>query len=318
MKRLPVIYSCSILLMLITGCSRVYQSPITVTCPAISSEKIAQLPPDLQEVQQLLTDERPRKAQMSAEKWAKDNPNSSFLDYALFFQAEGLFGQRLYYQSFNAYEKLLEKYPATDLFAPALYREVKIATLFLGGTKRKIWKTIPIRATTDGEEMLERVVEHWPGSELAATVLMIQGDYYYATSRYPEAQQTYQTIVDYYSSSQYYEPAFFRSAEATYAQYEGYKYDTSCLANARVRYEQYRLRFPELARQKDVDQTIAEIQDLQVEKEYQIAQFYKRTGETATARYYWTRINTNQPESKWAQLSRKMLEKTTPAAEVNN
>jgi len=313
MKRLAVTYTCLILLIALTSCSRVYQSQIPIITPPISPEKIAQLPPQLLEIHQLIAENRPRKAQILAENWAKNNPDSPFLDYVLFFQAQSLFSQKLYYQSFNVYQELLDKYPATDLFSGALYHEVKIATLFLAGAKRKLWKTIPIGATTDGEEMLERVVERWPGSELAATALMIQGNYYYATKRYPEAQQTYQSIVDFYASSNYYEPAFFRNAESTYAQYEGYKYDTSCLANALVRYEQYRLRYPELAQQKDVDQTIAQIRDLQIEKEYQIAQFYKRTNEIPTARYYWTRINTNWPESKWAQLSRKMLEKTTPA-----
>ena len=108
-------------------------------------------------LERLLEAKEYKKVVKRVEKWIKKNSFSDHLDRALYLQGQGYFGLKLYYQALVAYEDLLDQFGASQFFADTLAKEVEIAKLFLGGAKRKIWKTIPIGAKTEGVEILEKV-----------------------------------------------------------------------------------------------------------------------------------------------------------------
>ncbi len=272
-------------------------------------QSINDLPEDLAVIQEYLDRGKAKKANKTAKKWIKNNPDSPYMDQALFLKAQAQFDRKLYYQSFLDLEDLLNEYGTSKLFVPALEKEVEIAKLFLAGKKRKVWGFIPASARTEAIEILDIVAEHWPGSELAATALMIQADYYFQKDRFTEAQQTYQVVVDQYSKSQYYQTALRLNAESSHAIYQGYYYDGSSLEDARFRYLQYQARFPEDAARIGVDQRLTRIHWQQAQKEYKIADFYRRTKKYNSAKYYCQSIMKRWPDTEWAQKAREMLEK---------
>jgi len=272
-------------------------------------QSVSDLPEDLALIQNYLDQGKPKKANKAAKKWIKENPDSPYMDQALFLKAQAQFDRKLYYQAFLDLEDLLNEYGTSKLFIPALEREVEIANLFLAGKKRKVWGFIPASARTEAIEILDIVAEHWPGSELAARALMTQADYYFQKNRFIEAQQTYQVVVDQYSKSQYYQTALRLNAEASHAIYLGYYYDGSSLEDAKFRYLQYQARFPDDAARIGVGQRLDRINWQQGQKEYEIADFYRRTKKYSSAKYYCQYIMKRWPDTEWAQKARDMLEK---------
>ena len=270
-------------------------------------ELTTELPEQLALAQQQLEADRPGKAIKTIKKWAKKNADSPEMDQALFIKGKALMARKRYYQAFLVFEELLDEHSATSLFEPVLQKQVAIAEAFLSGEKRVVWGFIRTSARTEAAEILERVVERWPGSELAAKALMIEADCYYDDKRYIDAQETYQLVIDNYTRSQYYSRALLRSAEATDVQYLGVTYDTSCLDDARIRYQQFQLQFPELAREAQISERLARIREQEVAKEFQIADFYRRTGKTDSACWYWRVIIERWPDSQLAQQSRELL-----------
>jgi len=263
--------------------------------------KVSDLPQGLAEVQKLLDEGRAKKAYKQVKKWIKAHEDSEVMDQALFLQAQAQFDRKLYYQSFEVYEEMLDGWGASSLFEAALYQQMEIARRFLAGAKRKVWGFIPASARTEGLEILDRVVERWPGSELAAQALMMQADYYYGRGRFIEAQATYQIVVENYTKSEYYEKSLLRNAESTHAQYRGPLYDSGCLTEARLRYEQYRARYPQRARELGIEQRIARIRWQEAEKHYKIADFYRRTHRDEASRYYADYVRAHWPGTEWAR-----------------
>ncbi|MCF7957076.1 MAG: outer membrane protein assembly factor BamD [Phycisphaerae bacterium] len=265
------------------------------------------LPNSLVKIKELLKEERPGKAQKLATRWIKKNAKSDFMDYALFYKGQGLFNARLYYQSFEVYEKLLNKHSASSLYSVTLQMQTEIAKRFLAGAKRKIWRFIPISAHAEGIEILERVSERWPGSELAGDALMIQADYYFGAGKFLEAQHTYQMLLDNYSQSRHYEKAMFQNAKATHRQYQGSHYDTMCLDEAIIRFKRFEQTFPQKAKTMKVHAILEEIEQQKIEKDFDIAAFYLKTGKTDAAIKYWTYICQQYPNTNWYQLAQSNI-----------
>jgi outer membrane protein assembly factor BamD (BamD/ComL family) len=263
--------------------------------------KVSDLPKGLVAVQKLLDEGSAKKAYKQVKKWIKANEDSEVLDQALFLKAQAQFDRKLYYQSFVVYEEMLDGWGASSLFEAALHQQMEIARRFLAGEKRKVWGFIPASARTEGLEILDRVVERWPGSELAAQALMMQADYYYDRGRFIEAQMTYQIVVENYTKSGYYEKALLRNAESTHAQYRGPLYDSGCLTEARLRYEQYRSRYPQRGQELGIAQRIQRIRWQEAEKHSEIADFYQRTKQQRASEYYQDYIQDHWRDTEWAK-----------------
>lgn len=235
---------------------------------------------------------------------------NEYIDHALYFLGMARFDRGRYYHAWEAYEELVKDHSASPLFPYALYRQVEIAEKLLEGEKRIVWGFLPLPAYTEGEEILENVAERWPGSELAGNALMMLADFHNYQERYLEAQLGYQILVDNYQNTAFYEPALRKNAETTHAQYQGSPYDTNCLREALIRYQQYQLSYPEKAEQIGVARRIELIRNQMALKDFEIADFYYRTHKLDAARYYWQRIAAKYQDTDWASRSIALLEQT--------
>ena len=307
-----LIWSCLLCVSPITVSAAQSETAETVMLTAEGQwQDVENLSPQLVTMQQLIREGKAKKAQKQLSRWIKDNEDSPWMDQALFLKAQALFDRSLYYQSFEVYEELLDSFPTSALWESSLRQQIEIAKLFLAGKKRKVWGFIPASARTEALEILERVEERWPGSDLAAYALKMQSDYYFNSGRFIEAQGAYQILVDNYNKSRYYEESLLRSAEATQAQYRGPLYDGRCLNDARIRYEQYRVRFPQKAKQLGIEQRIMRIHWQQAEKNYEVADYYQRTHRDMSARYYAEYVKANWAGSEWAQKADVLLAKVS-------
>ena len=274
----------------------------------------AGLPEELARARGYLEQDRPGKALKVVKKWIKKNPGAPAIDHALFIKGQALYARNRLFGAFLAYDELLTQNNTSVYFESVLRQEVEIARRFFAGEKRRLLGIFRLSAKTEGIEILDRVIERWPGSELAARALMMQGDHFFEEERFIEAQETYQIIIDIYQrGAGYYPVAMYRSAEATFNQYRGAEYDSGCLDDAEVRYRLFMAAYPERAEDLGVPERLATIGDRRIGKQYATADFYRRTKKIRAARWYWNMIVERWPETEWARMARQNLEEYAPA-----
>ncbi len=263
----------------------------------------------LQEIQSNYDSGKNHKAAKEAARLVKDYPSSPYMERALMLQADSLYAKGDYYQAYETYDKILDQFGATDSFAYLIDRETDIAQRFLAGSKRRFWKIFWIPAAYEGLKILDDIDARWPGSEAGAKAIMLRADHYYRKGKFFEAEQEYHRIVVSYEKSCHFPRAMYQEAQSKYMQYEGIYYDTICLEEAVVLYNQFKERFPEKARSLEVDQRLAWIKDQQVQKEYEIADYYYRTGRIPQAVVYWNNVIEMDPQSEFAARSIENIKK---------
>src|SRR5579864_631621 len=113
--------------------------------------------------------------------WLKSQPKATDRDRGLYLLA------RVYYQSgdrFRAFyhlDELMDKFPDSRLFFPALQLQYDIADSYLNGFKNRdpFFGFAVIPAYEEAVEMLYRIQERSPGSPLAEKALKRTADYYF-------------------------------------------------------------------------------------------------------------------------------------------
>lgn len=274
--------------VLATGCA----NPNRHLFPTDSDE----LPLELVIYQTLIDNGKFRKPLRKLTRWIKDRPDHPARDEALFLKARAEMALNLDYNAGKTYKTLVKDHSASRHFTQALKNQVVIAERFLNGQKRTLFLFIRVTAKGDAIEMLDNVVQAWPGSPLAAQALMLQADFFYDEERYVEAQTTYQVVVDNYRTQPQFSRALLQNAHATFEQYNGPRYDGTPLTAAKIRYQQARQQLPDYSSKADIDLQLDVIEILMAEKESTIADYYQRVDLDHPAQVYQDYIATRWPE----------------------
>lgn len=265
------------------------------------------LPPQLYKAKILIEDSHPKKAHKLITKWIKKHKDHPDMDRALFLKAQADLDRNRDYQAAESYDKLTKDHSNSRHFTESLEQQVVIAEKFLNGKKRHLMGLLWITAKTDAIEMLDKVIQRWPGSPLAVKALLLQADFFFNEERFVEAQDTYQLVIDHYKTAPQYRYALLQSAEATFRQFNGLRYDATPLIEARIRYAQARPQLPDGTTDADITDRLDDIENLLAQKELDIADYYHRTGQTQQARISWNQVATQWPDSPWGALARKQL-----------
>ena len=146
------------------------------------------LDPVLQQAQLALANNEPQRAKALAENFLEQNPLSPARAEALLIKGDALLAMDNEWQALFAYEELARRYATTSVFVPALEREYEIARAYAYGLRRKFFGTFRlIDAGDDAQEILIRIQERLPGSELAEKAGMELADFYFRIRDMPLA-----------------------------------------------------------------------------------------------------------------------------------
>ncbi len=239
--------------------------------------------------------------------WIHRERSSALRDRALYLLgiANYQYGDRI--QSFYNFDELLDRYPDSKYFYPALDKQYQIADAFLNGYKRRLLYIPMLGAQDEAIEMLFRIQERSPGSPLAEKALKRTADYYYANADYDLAVDAYQAFIDRYRRSPEIPQARVKKAFAELAQFHGTRFDPTPVINARTSLEELAADYPDLARQENVAAVIDRIDAALARKVYQNAHYYLRTHQPGAAAYNFKYLIKNYPTSVEAEKAKVEL-----------
>ena len=211
--------------------------------------------------------------------------------------------------AFYNFDEILDLYPASRYYYPALEQQYEIADAYLRGLKRKFLGLPILSAETEATEMLYRVQQRAPGSPIAEQALLRTADYYYASSQFDIAADAYAAYIRSYPRSPYQARVRLRQAFSALAQFRGVRFDATPVIDARQQLTDLATAYPRVAEEENISAILRRIDTSLARKIYATADFYRRTDKPRAAVYYYRYLQRTYPDSPEAAAGARALER---------
>lgn len=235
-----------------------------------------------------------------------DNP---WLPEAFMLRGDALVGLGKEYKALYDYERVALDFPQSEVFLPTLERELRVGNMYLNGLKRKFLFLRLEDGSPIGIELLMRVQERAPGSQLAENAALDLADYFYRVRELELAAEMYGIFLVNYPRSQEREHAMLRQIYANVAQFKGPRYDASSLVEARALIRQFEDEYPDRAEQLGVtDALIARLDESAAAQMLATAEWYLRRNDPVSARFTLRRLAIKHEGTVAAARGRALME----------
>ena len=202
------------------------------------------------------------------------------------------------YEALFDYEEICRRYASSEVFIPALEREYDIAVSYAKGLRRRFWGTFRlVDARPDAEELLIRVQERLPGSELAERACMSLSDYYFDRQDMMMAAEAYRIFIENFPRSANVNKARLRLIFAYLAGFRGPEYDASGLLEARAKLRSLQALQPGLAQQVGAESMLVRIEESEAAKFLSTAAWYLEVNDPISAELFIRRLVQRHPRS---------------------
>ena len=260
--------------------------------------------PTLERVEEMIQARQADAAHRIVVAWLRSHKDSPLRDRGIFLLGQANFARGNRLMSFYNFDELLDVYPTSRYFYPALQRQYDIAEEFLRGFRRKFLGFPLFGAKEEASEMLYRIQQRAPGSPLAEKSLLRVADYYYADAQFDLAADAYAAYIRGYPRSPYLSRVRLRQAFATLAQFRGVRFDATPVIDARQQLLDLAALYPAIAEQENVEAIIQRIDLALSKKLLETARFWKRSGKAQASAYYYKYLIIEYPQSPEAELAR--------------
>lgn len=274
-------------------------------------------------------------AQKKFHKIAENTKNAAALaEEARYYEAECLRRQAKYPSAADTYNRMLTDFPHGIYRDQAVQHMFEIANYWLDDTRSEmkaykeardhkrwfVWpgpvfhwgKTKPL-LDEEGRavEKLEQVNLNCIGSndQLAAQTLFMLGSVKFYREDYKEADYFFNQLVELHPNSPYAPKALELAIIAKHMSTGGSDYDGRKCAEARELIQVAKRNYREFADEKSafMDRQIAGITKQQAEKDFKIAEFYRRTGHPGAAYFYYEVVRRRYPKTPYFDMATERM-----------
>ena len=233
--------------------------------------------PMLQQAQLALANGEPQRAMALAENFMEQNPLSPMRADALLIKGDADLAMDSEWQALFSYEEIARRYASTSVFVRALEREFEVARAYSHGLRKKFFGTFRVlEAGDDGQEILIRIQERLPGSELAEKAGMELADYYFRIRDMSLAADAYDLFTQNYPRSRQVVKARLRLIYSYYAQFKGPEFEGKGLEEATSRIKQLQADEPAVAQKIGADALLVRIYESEAARLKAQADWYIR------------------------------------------
>lgn len=265
--------------------------------------------PQLDQIERLIAEKSYRSAVKDLKRWVKANRNAPQFDRGLYLMAEALYGYGDGIKSFYYCDELLDEYPDSQYFSRAIEKQYVIADAYLNGYKRRFIGIPMLGADDEAVEMLFRIQQRSPGSQLAERSLLRTADYFFKEKQWDLAGDVYGAYLKSYPRSPNGPQVKLRRAYANLFQFRGSKFDPTPVLDARQQFAELQQESPALAESEDVATLIQRIDDSLAGKLVYTAEYFQRTHEPKAASYTWRDLAQKYPNAPQADRARAAIER---------
>jgi outer membrane protein assembly factor BamD (BamD/ComL family) len=255
--------------------------------------------------------------------------NEEIHEEAVFWEAECQYAQRDWPTARDSYQLLLKDHPSSRYRNEAVQRQFDIAKYWLDDTRKQMagpktessWFHVPSLVNFEKEKptfdeeghairACEAVYLQDPTGPLAPQALYWAGGVNFYRENYEAADRYYSILVEQFPRSQLAPLALELAINSKVQVTGGPEYDGRKLIEARQLTDTALRSYPELAsKQAFLENTLIAINEQQAEKDFGIAEFYRRTGHPGAAYFYFEIVRRRYAGTEWDKKAySRMLE----------
>jgi outer membrane protein assembly factor BamD (BamD/ComL family) len=210
---------------------------------------------------------------------------------ARFRQAELLQEKGDILKSFDAYDKFLIRFQGSSLYSTALNRQIAMAQSAADGEVKSSLLGLKTRLSVDKTvEMLEKVRNNAPKSAAAAKAQFTIGQLYEANNEYKKAIAAYRLLVKDQPTSPLAAEALFRVGVILTEEADRGNQNQGNLDLAREAFNDYLIQYPGHSRNAEARKLEAALGGRDLQRSYDVAEFYRKTGRLDSAKVYYRDI----------------------------
>lgn len=235
----------------------------------------------------------------------------SFIDaapQARFRQAELLEQRGDVLKAFKAYQEFLTRFQGSGLYATALSRQAKMAQAAADGEIRNSILGIKTRLDIDKiVEMLGQVRDNAPKSATASKAQFTIGELYRKDKDAAKAIAAYSQLVRDQPESAEAPEAMFQIGVARTEEADRGNQNQATIDLAREAFNDYLNQYPGHYRNAEARQRIASLGGRDLQRSFDIAEYYRKTGQLDSAKVYYRDILKRSTSGDLHDRSRERL-----------
>jgi outer membrane protein assembly factor BamD (BamD/ComL family) len=256
------------------------------------------------EIKNLINTGETKAVGQAVDKLKKDFPQIAGPDLDAFMKAEMLFCKGKLTRAVRSYDKFLAEFPKSELHEAALDREFAIATAFLGGQKKTVLGVFKMSRYAEGVKVMESISDRAGNAPIGVKAAITVAESYEKRGRFTEAYLKWSEISSRWPTGQIAKESLLSMARCKHAAYRGPRFDISSLISAKSYYENFKLRYPEDAKEIDVDKILKQIDEQSAYKEFNTGEYYRLNGKRQSAKLYYQRVVSIWPDSTAAKMTK--------------
>jgi len=255
------------------------------------------------DLKQLINNGQLAEAKKVVSKLKKDFPQIAGADLDAFMAAEELYAQGKWVKAVRKYDEFLNKWPNSGLYESALERQYSVAIAFLGGQKRRVMKILKLSAYDEAVKIMNDIADRTGDAPIAKRSLESLSVGQEERDKCLDAYETWADISSRWGTGRMGRVSLLGMGRSLHSAYSGPKYDSAVLESARSYYENYRLRYPDMAVEEDITDKISTVDEQLAYKQFSIGQYYSKTDSPAAARMYYQSVIDQWPDSTAAKMA---------------
>ena len=211
-------------------------------------------------------------------------------------------------KSFEAYGKYLERYPGGSLYTTALERQAAMAQSAADGDVKSSFLGMKTKLSLDKTTaMLGKVRDHAPKSATAAKAQFTIGQLYQAKRKTKEANAAFRQLVRDQPACAEAPEALFRVGLILMEDAERGNQNQANVDLAREAFNDYLIQYPGHSRNAEARKLLASLDSRDLQRSFDIAEFYLKTGKQDSAKVYYRDIVKNSATGSLHNAARARL-----------
>ncbi len=206
----------------------------------------------------------------------------------------------------------MDEHSDSSLYREAALKQYEIADSYLRNRSDR-WLFFPLRRYDEAVEMLFRVQQRLPGSPLAEQAVKRTADFYFARGDYDFAEDAYGVFIDRFPRSPSTPVVRLKQAYSNLLQFNGPRYDPTPLIDAATQLRQFAAEYPDLAREQQIPDKLAWIDQQLAQKLVIEADYFRRTGEPNASQLLLAEVARDYPDTPQAAQARRRLDGQQPS-----
>ena len=250
------------------------------------------------------------KALRRYKKIIKDYPHTDAAPNAYARMGEIYRDTRKWDKSFDAFQAIIDNYPAYPGFDETLARQYELAEALMGGARGKILWVLPGFKNYDkAKEFMQKVYDNGPYSKTAPLALMNLAKIAQKQKDNDAAIDALDLLVNNHSESLLAAQAHLQLADIYASLVKGPTYDQGATLEAINYYEDFLILYPDSPLVANAEKTLVRMREIYAQNKLITADFYYtyRRNQRAALNFYNETI-TVAPDSEAAKIAKSKIE----------